>query len=171
MRLDKQIFIFLNGLAHKSRILDGLWVFLAQYAIFIFALALIYLLRKDRKLFLKAASAALITVIAVALIKKIWFLPRPFLKENARLLMPHILDSTFPSKHAAVSFALALGIFLEKKKLGLWLLILAFLISLSRIVAGVHYPSDIFAGALIGAAIAYINHKFIPRGHKTAGCG
>lgn len=160
MQVNKQIFIFLNSLAGRNAIADALWISLAQYAIFIFGLILVYLLRKDRKLFFKAALATLITIVVVAVIKKMWFSPRPFIGENVRLLIPHIPDSAFPSKHTAVAFALAFGIFLEKRGLGIWLLGLAFLISLSRIIVGVHYPSDILAGILIGMSIASIAHKF-----------
>lgn len=159
MDINKQLFLFFNGLAGKNSILDCFWVFFAQYAIFIFGLVLAYLLRKDRKLFIRAAAATVITVITVTWLKKCLSFPRPFLQVNVRLLIPHIADSSFPSKHAAVSFALAFGIFLEKKMLGAWLLVLAFLISLSRIVVGVHYPIDIAAGALTGIAIAAIIQK------------
>ncbi len=159
MHLDKQIFFFLNSFAGRNEFFDAGWIFLAQYAIFIFGLVLIYLLRKDRKLFIRLSAAALITVVAVTLIKKSLSFPRPFLEENVRLLIAHIADSSFPSKHAAVSFVLAFGIFLEKKKLGAWLLMLAFLISLSRVVVGVHYPVDILAGALTGICIAGLSQK------------
>lgn len=167
MQLNKQIFLFLNGLAGKNSILDAIWIFLAQYAIFIFGLILIYLLRKDRKLFFKAALAALITITVVAVIKQIWFLPRPFIGEKVKVLISHIPDSTFPSKHTAVAFALALGVFLEKKRLGIWLLVLALLIGLSRIAVGVHYPADILSGMLIGACVPILTHKFSSQKRKN----
>ncbi|TAN61061.1 phosphatase PAP2 family protein [bacterium] len=167
MSLNKEIFFFFNNLAGKNNILDGAWVFLAQYAIFIFGLVMVYLLRKDRKLFIKASLSALITVVIVALVKKICFFPRPFAQEEARLLISHIADSTFPSKHTAVAFSLAFGIFLEKKHLGIWLLALALLIGLSRIVTGVHYPADILAGILIGICVSLLTHKFSFQKHKN----
>lgn len=166
MSLNKELFFFFNNLAGSNNILDNLWVFFAQYAIFIFGLVLIYLLRKDRKLFFKSAVSALITVVMVALIKKIWFFPRPFADTGTGqcpvpvLLISHIMDSTFPSKHTAVAFSLALGVFLEKKQLGILLLSLAFLIALSRIISGVHYPADIVAGMLIGICVSGLTHKF-----------
>lgn len=157
---NKEIFYFFNNLSGINNILDGIWIFLAQYAIFIFGLVLIYLLRKDRRLFFKAALSALITVVIVALAKKICFFPRPFAQEEVKLLISHIPDSTFPSKHTAVAFVLAAGIFLEKKQLGIWLLVLALLIGLSRIVVGAHYPADILAGMLIGICVSLLTHKF-----------
>lgn len=160
MGLNQEIFLFFNNLTGKNNILDGVWVFLAQYAIFIFGLVLIYLLRKDRKLFFKAAISALIVVVITVLAKKLCFFPRPLTQEGVRILISHISDSTFPSKHTAVAFALASGIFLEKKQLGVWLLALAFLIGLSRIIVGVHYPADILASMLIGPCVSLLTHKF-----------
>lgn len=166
MRLEEPIFDFLNGLAKRNDILDVVWVFFAQYAIFLFGIVLIYFVRKDRKLLLKVALGIIITVITVAVIKKIWFIPRPFSDKEVNLLIEHRQDSTFPSKHAAVAFAVAFGIFLRKKKLGVWLLLLALGIALSRVMVGVHYPVDVFAGALIGMIIAYSNNKFFLRKTK-----
>lgn len=161
MQLNKQVFLFLNGLADKNSVLDAIWVFFAQYAIFIFGLVLIYFLYRDKKIFFRVTASAMFTVILVALIKKIWPFPRPFLQEGARLLITYLPDSTFPSNHTAVAFTLAMGVFFKKKRLGIWLLILASLIGLSRIIVGVHYPLDILAGILIGCVIAYSSHKFI----------
>lgn len=166
MWLEEPIFDFLNGLAKRNDILDVVWVFFAQYAIFLFGIVLIYFVRKDRKLLLKVALGIIITVITVAVIKKIWFIPRPFSDKEVNLLIEHRQDSTFPSKHAAVAFAVAFGIFLRKKKLGVWLLLLALGIALSRVMVGVHYPADVFAGALIGMIIAYSNNKFFLRKTK-----
>ena len=161
MALNRQLFFWLNNLAHRNNILDWLWIFFAQYAVFIFALALIYFLRRDKRAFFKVASATVVTIIIVTLIKKIWPLSRPFLEEKVRLLITHPPDSTFPSKHAAAAFAIAFGIFLEKKCLGTALLFLAFFVALSRVVVGVHYPWDILAGSAIGIAAAYLSHKFL----------
>ena len=64
-------------------------------------------------------------------------------------------DYSFPSGHAGASFAAAVIFFIYlPKKFGVPALILAFLISLSRLYVGVHYPSDVLAGGLISTAIA-----------------
>ena len=159
MDLNTQIFIFLNNLAKRSYILDGFWIFLAQYAIFLFALASMYFARKDKKIFFQIALATIITIMAVVMVKKLFFVPRPFLKEGVKLLIEHRADSAFPSKHAAVAFVVAFSIFLARRKLGAVLLVVASFIALSRVVVGVHYPLDVFAGALIGIGIAGITHK------------
>jgi membrane-associated phospholipid phosphatase len=59
----------------------------------------------------------------------------------------------FPSGHAAVSFALCLAIQPIHRWQSVTLLVLPLLVSLSRVVLGVHFPSDVFAGSLIGALL------------------
>ena len=163
MPFNKQIFFLLNGLAGKCVFLDGLWIFLADYAIFIFGLYLIYLAKKNRKLFLQAALSAVIAVIAVAAVNMVCFLPRPFLGGKVKLLVTSDpKDSTFPSTHASVAFALAGALFLKRKKIGFLLLTLASLVSLSRVIAGAHYPLDILGGAFLGWIAAYSVSKILP---------
>ena len=70
---------------------------------------------------------------------------------------PHTLQnwSSFPSDHAAISFALATCLLFLSRRLGiLGLLYSFFVICFPRVYMGIHYPSDILAGALIGAAMA-----------------
>ncbi len=66
-------------------------------------------------------------------------------------------DFSFPSGHTGSSFAAATVMFCGlKKRYGSFALILAALIGFSRIYVGVHYPSDVIGGALIGAIIGYM---------------
>lgn len=57
---------------------------------------------------------------------------------------------SFPSGHAAFLFALAGAVYWFRKRFGALLIFLAFIVSIARIVAGVHYPSDIVGGAILG---------------------
>lgn len=66
-------------------------------------------------------------------------------------------DFSFPSGHSGASFAVAVVIFMEMpKKYGIPAVILAFLIALSRLYVGVHYPSDVIAGIATGTVYAVI---------------
>ena len=69
-------------------------------------------------------------------------------------LMTTQLDLSFPSGHAATSFAGATLLALLVPRLALPLLGLAAAIAWSRVYVGVHYPLDIAAGALLGAGVA-----------------
>lgn len=65
--------------------------------------------------------------------------------------------SSFPSDHAALFFALAVGLILADRRFGIFALAWSFvIICLPRIYLGFHYPSDIVAGALLGASIAIV---------------
>ncbi len=75
---------------------------------------------------------------------------RPFADHDLNLLFYEPTDPSFPSNSAAVGFALATPIFLRRPALGAALYALAFLWGFSRVYAGVHYPSDVLGGALIG---------------------
>jgi undecaprenyl-diphosphatase len=69
-------------------------------------------------------------------------------------LMSTRLDLSLPSGHAATSFAGATLLAFVVPRLTVPFLALAAAIAWSRVYVGVHYPSDIVAGAALGAAIA-----------------
>jgi len=81
---------------------------------------------------------------------------RPYLAHpaHAHLLIARSHDPSFPSDHATGAFALALGIWLYDRAMGTLMLVLAALLSFSRVYVGTHYPGDVVAGALIGMAVA-----------------
>jgi membrane-associated phospholipid phosphatase len=71
-----------------------------------------------------------------------------------RVRMPK--TRSFPSGHAASGFAFATGVATEAPLAGGLLTALAALVAYSRVHTGVHYPSDVVAGAVIGAALSPI---------------
>lgn len=80
---------------------------------------------------------------------------RPF---DARPILDVLLisppkDFSFPSGHTMSSFASAVIIYYMNRKAGICALILGTLIGFSRLYLYVHYPSDVFAGAIIGGLI------------------
>lgn len=60
---------------------------------------------------------------------------------------------SFPSGHSAGSFAFAAFVFVMHRRWGILAAVFASLVALSRVALGVHYPSDILAGAVLGIAI------------------
>lgn len=69
-------------------------------------------------------------------------------------LMTTSLDLSFPSGHAATSFAGATLLALLAPRFAVPLLALAALIAWSRVYVGVHFPLDVLAGAALGVAVA-----------------
>jgi membrane-associated phospholipid phosphatase len=82
--------------------------------------------------------------------------PRPFqVIAEPEPLITNTVASSFPSGHAATSAAGAVILSaLVGRGVWRWLTLLAVLIGFSRVYVGVHYPGDVLAGALLGAAVA-----------------
>ncbi|MBE6818326.1 MAG: phosphatase PAP2 family protein [Ruminococcaceae bacterium] len=135
------------------------------------ALALILLLfKKTRKIGVIVAGALVLDVIVVnGLLKILIDRPRPWVggefdfitKEYVGQRLVSIpADSSFPSGHTASSFAAAVALILalpkNKKAWCIPALILAFIIAASRIYVCVHYPTDVFAGIIIGSIIGVV---------------
>ncbi|MBO4320069.1 MAG: phosphatase PAP2 family protein [Treponema sp.] len=78
-------------------------------------------------------------------------------------------DSSFPSGHTAISFAVSVVLlFSTKKRFGIPAVILAFLIAISRMYVGVHYPTDVLGGFVIGTLCACISLWLGPKLWKIA---
>ena len=66
-------------------------------------------------------------------------------------------DYSFPSGHTGCAFAAAVVVFIRcPRRVGVPVLLFAVLISLSRLYVGVHFPTDVLGGALIGTAAALL---------------
>src|SRR3954469_19111007 len=82
---------------------------------------------------------------------------RPFVTHpHAHLLISHGRDPGFPSDHATGAFAMAMALWLYDRTIGTIAFVLAAIIAFARVYVGVHYPSDVQAGALIGMAVALL---------------
>lgn len=102
----------------------------------------------------QAVSAAVIGLGINAVIAYFYFRVRPFAAlDFAPLIDKSVLEKSFPSDHAVVAWALAAVLFLDDKKSGYWGIAAAGLIGLGRVLAGVHYVSDVAVGAGVGVLV------------------
>jgi undecaprenyl-diphosphatase len=104
------------------------------------------------------ASAAIPALLIYKYLKKKTLRPRPCAVTPVIQQQTHTLDQfSFPSGHTlhAVSFTL---IVCGHVPFAIWILIpFAVLVAASRPILGLHYPSDVIAGAAIGATIAILS--------------
>jgi undecaprenyl-diphosphatase len=84
--------------------------------------------------------------------------PRPFVAHAATIhpFLAHAADPSFPSDHATAAFAIATAVALRLRVAGLILIGLATVLACGRVFLGLHYPSDVVAGAALGAASAVV---------------
>ncbi len=121
-----------------------------------------YLVYRDRKkgaLFF-AATLLAVTVsdfISSSILKNLFALPRPCITlPDVHLLTGCSNSGSLPSSHAANSAAIATMLGLYDRRYFWWSVPGALLVSLSRLYLGVHYPSDVLAGALVGIATGWL---------------
>jgi undecaprenyl-diphosphatase len=164
---DYGLFSSINGLAGHSAVLDAIMVGSAKYLPAVFALVLIALwltwkAPNQRGAFLAGASA----LIALGIGQLVGYAlprPRPYLAHSVNLLISRSVDTSFPSDHATLGVAVAVMVWQYNRRVGAWLLILAFILAFSRVFVGAHYPSDVLGGAVLGTvtslAISALNRS------------
>lgn len=166
---------FFSGLIHRWPLLDGVGVFFASYAIYLLA-GIVFLMLVRANISAKNIAAQLVFFCAVilvpimvnAMLGVLAFRERPFVALDFEPLIAVAAQSkSFPSDHTAVAFALATLGALSRQRFAVVLFFVAFLVGFWRVYAGVHYPSDILAGALVGSVSAYVMRRFYGTDRRT----
>ena len=127
--------------------------------------ALLFIIPKTRKTGLGMAIAMMIGLIVCNItLKPLVARIRPYdlqLQEfgiTIQLLGDKMHDFSFPSGHTIASFEAAVVMLKNSKKLGIPAMILAVLISFSRLYLYVHYPTDVIASIILGTLFALIGN-------------
>lgn len=157
--MDRAVFFFINhGLSNPffdfimsviSKISDGP---------ILFAVSFVLLFSKKREL--KLLGLIMLTGLTVSFyvvsgLKVLVARPRPFLVLTDVFLLAKDKSMSFPSGHAATSFMVATALAAYFKRYAAIFYSFAAAVAVSRVYMGVHYPSDVLAGAVIGCLIGW----------------
>lgn len=159
-KFDFEILFFIKDHVRNS-FLDVIVPFytnLGDDGIIWIAVGLIMLIpKKTRKCGIMVLAALLVMLVVNNIIlKNLIARPRPCATYPELVELVHIPTSySFPSGHTVSAMAVAFTILTQHKKLGIVAVIMAFLMGLSRLYVGVHFPTDVYGGIIVGAAIAF----------------
>ncbi|MDP2899512.1 MAG: phosphatase PAP2 family protein [Candidatus Bathyarchaeota archaeon] len=113
---------------------------------------------REKKTALTMAMVFLILIPVGWSIKTLDYRPRPYdAIADVRLLVPREVDGSFPSGHTLIVAGGAVVAWLSlRRRWSLLLVAEAMTVAISRVYVGVHYPSDILGGALLGGGVALL---------------
>lgn len=175
--LDQQLFLWLNAGPHTPA-----WVIVLARAVcdvlpalVVGALGLWMGVHRARRQALGAALAAMwLAWVVVRLARFGLPMPRPAMFGLGTQWAEQGARPGFPSMHATTLFAFAAALRLSGQSMaGGWMLGLAAAVALCRLVLGLHFPSDVTAGAVLGCALAWLvvrtplpKRLTLPRGRR-----
>ena len=162
LNLDGGFLLFLQD-SIRNPFLNSIMIFITSLGnggmIWIAATILLLIPKKTRKVGAMSGVALLLSLlINNNLIKNIVQRPRPFVTfTDLQIIIPTPSEFSFPSGHTSSSFAAAAVFYRHlPKKLGIPSVVLAGLIGFSRLYVGVHYPTDVIAGVIMGILLSYL---------------
>lgn len=174
--IDLSIVTVLNSWTVHHRIVQVLSIFFAAYSQYVLGAVALYLIARSKKDRIKnifivgiaTVAAGIARLVIKNIIVHVYPYPRPFVALPA--IHAFIVSvgedyQSFPSGHALFFFAFAAIIGHYDKKWGWFFYSVAILMGIARVCVGVHYPSDIIVGAVIGIltakAVLIFIQKFI----------
>ena len=161
--LDISFFFSLNAWAGQTALGDAIITFFAATSgfillfIFLFVIILSHISSRQKiyRIFVGGISMLVSRYGVTELIRFLHPRPRPFISYQVhQLIVEH--GNSFPSGHASFFFALSAAVFCWNKRLGICFFVVSILMGIARVMAGVHYPSDIIAGMVVGIASAWL---------------
>lgn len=167
LKIFDDLFIDLINEKMKNKYLD---IFMYKVtdlggAIFSTLFSLVLLIFGNSKVKLIAIEALVILFISqiiVQSLKKILGRERPYvIIEKLNTFGIDLSDYSFPSGHTTASFSIATTLALNIPILTVYVFIIASIIGISRIYLGVHYPTDVAAGIILGIGSALLVHFYL----------
>jgi undecaprenyl-diphosphatase len=167
--LNHRLFDDVNSFARDTGWLHSPLVAYAKDGVVLFGLLLVLGLLYSRhgsaRTLAAAVWACIAVLVAVAVNQPIVHAAheaRPYTGHpNVLVLVARSADLSFPSDHSVMAGATAAGLLLVSRTLGLVTVAAALLMAFARVYVGAHYPGDVLAGLVIGAAVAIIGWSLV----------
>ncbi|MFP7299274.1 undecaprenyl-diphosphatase [Neobacillus niacini] len=170
--MNEKLFRLINDVGKEHTFINPVFVFVAEYTVIFLALAIIIFwftrLKQNRIMIICGSITFVIAEIAGKLAGTFHSNSQPFAElSNVNQLIEKAVDNSFPSDHTILFFSFCTTFLLFRGGKGLIWVLLAFLVGISRIGAGVHYPADIVAGAFISIVSAVLVFRIVPNMRVT----
>jgi undecaprenyl-diphosphatase len=142
----------------------------AGYGVVVFAALLLWswwLARRDGDVArvsaaLWAPAGALLALGVNQVLARTFAEPRPYaVLPHSLVLVSRSTDPSFPSDHAVMAGAVAAGIMVANRRLGIATAGLALLMAATRVYVGAHFPLDVVAGLVVGALVAVLSYVLV----------
>jgi len=158
--LNLSLFEWINASSHASDWMIHFAIFIANDLLYCMILLFAWFwLRGNydtKKQILKAFIFTSIAILISQCISHVYYHPRPFVMDVGRTLIYHAPNGSFPSDHMLIFSSIAFSyLFSAQRKLGIFLLIMAWLVAWSRVYLGVHFPLDMLGAFLLAFALNF----------------
>lgn len=160
--LNHAFFLWMNAPEHPNALLLTVATVFAEYAIWTIPIFMgVAWLRggeRTRKVLLEAAASGLAGLLINQLIGLVWQHPRPFMVGLGHSYLAHAADSSFPSDHLTLIWAVAFSFLMHQspRTAGLILALLGLPVAWARIYLGVHFPLDMVGAAMVAGLSAWL---------------
>ena len=162
--LNLSLFSWINAFPEASNTSIHFAIFIANDLLYCMILLFAWFwLRGNydtKKQILKAFIFTSIAILISQCISHVYYHPRPFVMEVGRTLIYHARNGSFPSDHMLIFSSIAFSyLFSAQRKLGIFLLVMAWLVAWSRVYLGVHFPLDMLGAFLLAFALNFFGLK------------
>lgn len=161
------LFRLINDAGKEYTFLNPIMAFIAEYMVIFLALSMVTIWftknRKNKMMVICGLLAFIFSELLGSLAAKIHWNAQPFDElEKVNKLISKAVDNSFPSDHTILFFSICMTFWLFYRGWSFLWLVLATAVGISRIWVGVHYPADVFVGALISIISATLVYLIIP---------